>query len=56
MIDDIGLIKESLPVLLNDAEHFGERAAKTHEFARQFHDSKTLTEDLNQLLKNIASD
>lgn len=55
VIDDIGLIKESLPVLLNDAEHFGERAAKTHEFARQFHDSKTLTEDLNQLLKSIAS-
>ena len=54
-IDDIESIKENLPVLLDDAEHFGKRAAKTREFARKYHDSKTLSEDLEQLLKRIAS-
>ena len=54
MIDDPGSIKSLLPVLLNDSDHFPDRAAKTRDFARKYHDSKALSGELNKLLKKTA--
>lgn len=54
VIDDPGSIKSLLPVLLNDSDHFPDRAAKTRDFARKYHDSKALSGELNKLLKKTA--
>ena len=55
VIDDPESINSMLPILLNDSDDFPDRAAKTREFARKYHDSKALSGELNKLLKKIAS-
>ena len=55
VIDNLESINSMLPVLLKDSDNFTDRAAKTREFAREHHDSKALSGDLNELLKKIAT-
>ena len=54
MIDEPESIKDMLPLLLNDSDSFPDRAVKTREFARNYHDSKALSGELNELLNKIS--
>lgn len=54
VIDRPESIRTMLPMLLNDAEHFSQRAADTRAFARQHHDAKALSAELYQLLQTMG--
>lgn len=48
-------IRTMLPLLLNDAEHFGQRAAQTRSFAGRHHDANALSAELQRLLRSVAN-
>ena len=58
VIESLDDLQTKLYDLLGDASNFIDRAGKTREFARQYHDSaiisKQLTQTINQIIKEEA--
>ena len=55
VIDRTESIRSRLSTLLDDAEHFSQRAAQTRAFAHRYHDANALSTQLQQLLQSVAS-